>query len=356
MVRVHAEARAGFRQRIGDDEVRVLLFEFDPCVFQKILRFHGEADQLLALLLALAAGLQNIHGTGQGQRQVAVLLLDLLIRIIRRFIVRDSCREDSRVAVREAAQHRVRHVAGAFHVHDLHVHRGCQIRAAGHQGDVRAQIAGGSRQRVTHLAAGVVRDEAHRIQGFARGSRGDDDLFPGEPAIAFHQAADRVADHGRLGHAAFAGIAAGQVAGIAVEDMDAAAPQRFDIFLRGRVLQHVGVHRGHDQLFAGRRQERGRQHVVRDAVGNFSDDVRGRRGDHEDVRLFRQRDMVHFRVLIQREQVGDDPVAGQGLERQRSHELLRGGGHQHVHVVTRFLQGGYQFADLVGRDAAGYAD
>jgi len=55
-------------------------------------------------------------------------------------------------------------------------------------------------------------------------------------------------------------------------------------------------------------------------------------------------------------EAGNDFVSGQGGEGERRDEVLRGPGHDHVHVECMLLQFAHQFRGFIRSDAASDAD
>ncbi len=63
--------------------------------------------------------------------------------------------------------------------------------------------------------------------------------------------------------------------------------------------------------------------------------------------------MAHFAFVGQRENVGIDLVAGEGLDRERRHELRRGVGQDGAHRRAALAQAADQVERFIGGDAAG---
>ena len=84
-----------------------------------------------------------------------------------------------------------------------------------------------------------------------------------------------------LGEAAGAGVAAGEAAFLGVDHVHAAGAQHGEVLLDGGVLPHLGVHRGGEQDGRLRRQQRGGEEIVGDAVCVLADDAGGGRR-HDD--------------------------------------------------------------------------
>ena len=172
--------------------------------------------------------------------------------------------------------------------------------------------------------------------------------------------AHRLRDRLDAGQAPGAGHAAGQIAFLRRNHVDAARAQHLDIFLRRRVLPHVDVHRGsHDHRRGGRQIQRG-QKIVGNAARHLRHHIgRGRR-HHQHVDPLRHGDVfdrafhVGGRGLVA-EHFGDDFLSGERGKRQRRDEFLRAPGHHHLHFDAFLLEPAHQFGGLVGRHASGNA-
>ena len=135
---------------------------------------------------------------------------------------------------------------------------------------------------------------------------------------------------------------------------DAAVAQQRHVVPRGRVLPHLGVHRGREQHRAAGREQRGGQQVVGAAVRGAGQQVRRRRGDDHEVRLLAQLD------VRDRRDVGEHPgvhgLPGQRLERGGADEPQRRRRGQHADRVPGLGQPPEQLARLVGGDPAGHPE
>ena len=93
------------------------------------------------------------------------------------------------------------------------------------------------------------------------------------------------------GEASCARHAAGEIAFVGIDDMNAARAQRREIFLRGGVLPHVDVHGGRDDDGSLRGEiERGEK-IVGDAVREFPEDVGGGGRDEKKIDALRDGDV-----------------------------------------------------------------
>lgn len=113
----------------------------------------------------------------------------------------------------------------------------------------------------------------------------------------------------RVRQLAASAVAAGEVACVRLDDVEAALSQRSEILLRHRIVIHAGVHRGSDNDRRLGGKQRGRHHVVRDAVRRLGDDVCGRRCDHEHVSRLRERNVLHLPRKAAVERIHDRAVA-----------------------------------------------
>ena len=87
-------------------------------------------------------------------------------------------------------------------------------------------------------------------------------------------------------------------------------------------------------------------------MGQPGQQIGGTRGDHDAVGPAGQLDVAHGLFGGAVPQRGAGGLPGQGLETERSDELLCSGGHRHLHLGTGVAQAPHQFQGLVGRDPA----
>ena len=109
-------------------------------------------------------------------------------------------------------------------------------------------------------------------------------------AAGEHAAGD-LGDLGGLGQPARAGVGAGEPADGGLEHDHAAAAQRRDVVLRGRVLPHLGVHRRREHDRAARGEQDVGEQVVGEAVRGPGQQVGGGRGDEDEVGLLAEPDV-----------------------------------------------------------------
>ena len=106
------------------------------------------------------------------------------------------------------------------------------------------------------------------------------------------QPGDHIGDSFRLGQASRSDRSAGQQAFFRFDDHVAALAQHCQIFLRGRMLPHIVVHRGRQHHAAGERQVHGGEEIVRQAVRQARQQIGGGRRDHQDFVVLRDRDVL----------------------------------------------------------------
>ena len=98
---------------------------------------------------------------------------------------------------------------------------------------------------------------------------------------AAESAEDRIGNGFRLGHAARANHAAGQVAGTGIDDADTTLAEDFKVGLCSRMLPHVDIHgRGHEHGRLGG-EIHGAEKIIGDAVREFSQNI-GRSGRYHE--------------------------------------------------------------------------
>ena len=169
-------------------------------------------------------------------------------------------------------------------------------------------------------------------------------------------------DGGRVGEAAAAGHAAGEIAAVGSNDLDVARGEDFEIGLGGRMLPHVDVHGGRDDDGRGGGEIEGGEEIVGDAVREFREDVGGGRCDDEQVGGLRGVDVLDGGVEVavggfgRGPEAGDDLLSGERGEGERLDELPGCLGHDYVDIERVLLERTDQFCRLVSGDSAGDAD
>ena len=108
---------------------------------------------------------------------------------------------------------------------------------------------------------------------------------------------------------------------------------------------------GGDELGAGAGQHGGGEHVVRQAVGQFSAHICGGRGDEHQVGPVGQGDVFHLVGEVAVEGVHHAPVPRELLKGERRDKFCGVGGHNNLHMGALLHQRRGQRCRLVGRNA-----
>ncbi len=237
-----------------------------------------------------------------------------------------------------------------------------QGHVGGDEGDLGPAGRGGAGQRVALEARGAVADEAHRVEVLAGAAGGDHHVETGEVlgggaavlAAAGEDVGGQGEDLGRVGQPALAGVGAGQAPLGGLDHDGTAGPQRGHVGLGGRVLPHLGVHRGreHDRTAGG--EQRVGEQVVGQAVGRLGEQVGRRRRHHDELGLLAD---PHVRHLVDvGPHLGADRLARQGGPGGSAHELEGGSGRDDGDVVAGLGEAAQQLTGLVRSNPAAHAE
>ena len=126
----------------------------------------------------LAQILQNVSGALEGDGQVAVLLLYLIVAVPNGGVISHGGGLEDHVRVGTVSGHRLEHVLGGDHRYHVHEGRRSDGGRAGDQGDLSSPEHGHAGNGVAHLACGVVGEVAHWVKGLLGGSGGDQNMLP----------------------------------------------------------------------------------------------------------------------------------------------------------------------------------
>ncbi len=159
----------------------------------------------------------------------------------------------------------------------------------------------------------------------------------------------------RFRQTALADPPAREIAGTGIDHLHAARAQRLEVLHHGRMLEHVGVHRRREQHRRPRGGVERRQEIIREAVGELGDGVRGGRRHHEQVDVRRDRDVLDVGIRAGLPLIGDHLPARDGFEGQRPDELPGRLRHHRHHVVAVLLKPARDLDGLVGPDPAAHA-
>ncbi len=352
-VGVGAEARAGGAEGIGADHVAVFGGQLLPGVFDDVIGLHGEAAEELVLPLMGTEIFQNILGPLEFDKELAVLLFHLGVRDGGRGVVGDGGGLDDDVHFRSPVGDGVEHVLGGLDGYDLDEHGGRCLHVGGHQGDLSAPEHGGLGQGNTHLAGGMIGDEAHRVDGFPGGACGDQDLLSGQILLIGHFLENVGQQCLGLRHFSGTDVTAGEISAGGLDHLIAEALQLLQVVLDDGIEEHLGVHGGGDDLMAGAGHDSGGQHVVGQTVGNLADDVGGGRGDEHHICPFSKGNVLDAVLEVSVEGIHQALVAGEGLEGDGIDKIGGVGGHQHLHICVELLQHGGKGSDFIVCNGAG---
>ena len=185
-----------------------------------------------------------------------------------------------------------------------------------------------------------------------RRAGGDEDASPLQAPAARQQPVGGGEYLGRFGHPPGPELAAGHVALIRADHMDAVAGQHRQIALRRRVLPHPHVHRGRDQHGLVRRHKQGGGEVIRMPPRHLRHQIGGGGRDDQQIGGAGKLDMPHLRLVGQIEKVLIDLLSGQRGNRQGRHELGRRAGHHAGNAIAPLPRAADQLKALIGGDAA----
>jgi hypothetical protein len=125
----------------------------------------------------------------------------------------------------------------------------------------------------------------------------------GKPPVGMYEGRDCIQDFVGFRHAAGSEFAAGHLAFIRADDMDAVSLEHRDVAPRRGVIPHPDVHRRRDQdRFVGG-EKRCRSKVRGKTGGELGDQISRRGCDNHQVGGTRQRDMAHFGFSVEVEQI-----------------------------------------------------
>ncbi len=159
----------------------------------------------------------------------------------------------------------------------------------------------------------------------------------------------------RLRQLSHAHGAAGQAAAGRRDNLPAIAAKGRKVILGHGIFIHMGVHGRGNQLGTAAGQNRGGQHIIRQAVGQLGADIGGGRGNENQIRPVRQGDVFYTVVKIAVEGIHHGTSAGELLEGQRRNKFGGIFRHDHLHRRVLFHKTGSQGGCLIGGNAAGNA-
>ena len=215
-----------------------------------------------------------------------IALFDLLFGNLSRAVISDSGSLDDDVHVGRARCDRIKHVFGAQHIDGLDEWLFWESRPAGDERHLGSAARGHPCDGISHFAAGVVGDVAHRVDRFLRRPCGHEELFTEEVFLVTDRVLHARDQRVRLRHLAFAFIAAREQALRRLYNFKSVIAEYIQIILCCRILIHRCIHRRRYDLRAGARKHCGGKHVVRYPVRKLGDSICCRRSDQHYVCRF----------------------------------------------------------------------
>ena len=169
MVGVRAEATALGGNIVGHNQVEFLAVHFGLGVSHQVLALRSKAHSH-----KMAFGrFENIGGLGQGNVQVVVGFLDLLVSSLCGTVVGDGSSHDQRVSLLRMFLDRGSHLFGGANLDHVNQSGVGQISRGRHQHYICSPVAGRFRHGIAHLARRVVGDHSNRIDRLHGASSAD---------------------------------------------------------------------------------------------------------------------------------------------------------------------------------------
>ena len=201
----------------------------------------------------------------------------------------------------------------------------------------------------------MVRDEPHGVDLLRRCARRHEDFLPRKIFLRTDRLHDPVKQRFFGRHLARAYITASQIPAVRLDHRVPEASQFCKIILHNGVQEHIRVHRRRNQNRAAARHHGRRQHVVRNAVRNFADDIRARGGNEHNVRALCQRNVLHAVLEIAVERIDEALVARQSLKCNGVDKIRGVLRHQHRNIRVLLFQHTRKPRNFVRRNAARHA-
>ena len=147
-------------------------------------------------------------------------------------------------------------------------------------------------------------------------------------------------------------VAAGEVTGGGVDEMNAIGLEGVDIPLGGGVLPHFAIHGGGDENGGAARQGEigGSERIGREAVGKLGEQRSGSGGYEKEVGLVGEFNVAGFPRLFFIFERDEHRVAGECLQGQRRDELAGTAGHEAMDFVAGLDELRGEVSSLVGGD------
>ena len=134
-----------------------------------------------------------------------------------------------------------------------------------------------------------------------------------------------------------------------------ARKQGAQVLLRGLSGPHARIHGGGQQNGRLRGQQRGGEHVIRNAAGQLGHQVGRSRSHKHHIGLLRQGYMPDVPGFGSCKGIHTHRAGAEGFKGKRRDQLCGVLCHDDVHLCAQLLQPGHDLACLIGRDAARHA-
>ena len=250
------------------------------------------------------------------------------------------------------------HVVRADGLHDLYAGGPRKRGRAGYQGDFRAALPGGARDRVAHLAAAGVAYVAHRVDVLVRRSGRHRQAEAGKVLLGAEHHLHIIVYRFARGKASFALVAAGQHSAVRVDDDCPALRQGPHVAPRRLIGKHLAVHRGKEQqrFIIGQQRRAEQRRAV--ALRRHPQHAARAGRDHEEIRPVCERYMGNPPPMLGRHEVALAPHAALAERRKhhRTYKGLRRLRKDRLHLTAHLHPAMQQVGRLVGGDAAAYSE
>src|SRR5205823_2823771 len=273
---------------VRHNQIGVLGGKFLSSIFRNALRFRGETnDNLLAFVLREFR--KNVGGRLKRDRQRSIAFLNLFGAALDGPVIRHRRGKNDHRRFGGSIQDRPTHFLRGAHVRAFDTRRSFQVHRAADQNHLRAALRSSLGNGITHFPGRAVGEEANGIEVFASRACGNQNRFAIQIPVRFCDFVYSRKNFFQAREPARPGHAARQIALIGLRYFYAACPQRRDIFLGGRVIPHVHIHRRSDDYWRGAGQVQRGEKIIGDATGEFRHDVGGGRRYQKKIRALRDR-------------------------------------------------------------------
>ena len=288
--------------------------------------------------------------------QVPILLLHFLVAHMLWPVICHGCGLDDNILFCCPAGHFIKHVLCRFHRHNVCELRIFQCRLSGHQCHRSAPPCRHLCDRIPHFPGGMIRDIAHRINGFLRRSCCHKQPDPLHVLFTGKLLKDILQQQLRLRHFPCASIPARQIAHGRTDDFILIMDECLKIVLDHRIFEHSRIHRRCDHFFTFARHHCCGEHIVRNPVSKLADHISAGRCDHHHICLFRQGHVLYAELKIPVKCIDQTFVSRERLECDRIDKIRRILRHQDMNIRIQLLEGTCKIRRFIRRYTAGYSE